>query len=303
MAPAAAARGLARPAPATAPLPAPRASTTPLPRRRAAPRRPSAAADAADAAAAPAAAAAAPSAAAPPPAAAARACRIANVASAEVGVMLADGWTLLDVRPPHEAARAPLLGALEVPLFVVDDAPTLANAAKQLAAGALGGWWLGSAGHMRPNPAFLPAVRARVPADARVLLVCQRGLRSLAAAEQLAVDGYGAPGSGGALAWLPGGLDTARPGEVPTRDGVDVRVAGIGGLSAALCWTEAQQDPEAEGGAGEGAGSEAEAGGARRRAPGPPKALLYALVANSAWLAGSLYIQRFGPPSWMPWLF
>jgi hypothetical protein len=153
---------------------------------------------------------------------------------------------------------------------------------------------------MRPNPAFLPAVRARVPADARVLLVCQRGLRSLAAAEQLAVDGYGAPGSGGALAWLPGGLDTARPGEVPTRDGVDVRVAGIGGLSAALRWTEAQQDPggRAE---GEGAGSE-EAGGARR-APGPPKALLYALVANSAWLVGSLYIQRFGPPAWMPWIF
>jgi rhodanese-related sulfurtransferase len=50
-------------------------------------------------------------------------------------------------------------------------------------------------------------------------VACQKGLRSLAAAEQLSRAGYSK------LAWINGGFDTARPGDLPTTDNKDVRCA------------------------------------------------------------------------------
>lgn len=69
-----------------------------------------------------------------------------------------------------------------------------------------------------------------------MIVACQKGLRSLAAAEQLSRAGYTD------LAWINGGLDNSRPGDVPTRDGKDVRLAGIGGVSEMVGWTEVQQE-------------------------------------------------------------
>lgn len=76
----------------------------------------------------------------------------------------------------------------------------------------------------------------QVPKDAKVVITCQKGLRSLSAAEQLAKAGYQD------LAWVVGGLDNSRAGDVPTRDGTDVRYAGIGGVSSLIGWTEIQQE-------------------------------------------------------------
>jgi rhodanese-related sulfurtransferase len=60
-------------------------------------------------------------------------------------------------------------------------------------------------------------VQAKIPKDARVIVACQKGLRSLAACEQLARAGYQQ------LAWINGGLDTARKGNIETTDGKDIR--------------------------------------------------------------------------------
>jgi hypothetical protein len=70
----------------------------------------------------------------------------------------------------------------------------------------------------------------------QVIVACQKGLRSLAACEQLASRGYGT------LAWINGGLDNCLPGDLPVAGpNKDVRYAGIGGLSAVLGWTPLQQ--------------------------------------------------------------
>jgi len=106
-----------------------------------------------------------------------------------------------------------------------------------MSAFGMGGWWLGST-HMEPNTNFLPDVLKKVPKDAKLIVVCQKGLRSLAACEQLSRAGYQT------LAWINGGLDTAKPGELASKDGKDLRLAGIGGLSAALGWTELQQEEQ-----------------------------------------------------------
>ena len=61
--------------------------------------------------------------------------------------------------------------------------------------------------------------------------------RSLAACEQLSRAGYTE------LAWVSGGLDTVRPGQVETTpDNKDLRYSAIGGLSAIVGWTEVQQE-------------------------------------------------------------
>ena len=118
------------------------------------------------------------------------------------------GWVLLDVRPPTEVAKVSIKGAVTVPLFVEDPSWTLPSLVKKAAVLGMGGWWLGG-GHMVPNAAFLSEVSASVPRDARVIVGCQKGLRSLAAAEQLSNAGYTT------LAWLNGGFDAAALGDLP----------------------------------------------------------------------------------------
>lgn len=163
--------------------------------------------------------------------------RIGYVSPKEASSLMKDGWILLDVRPPEETNIARIEGAVEIPLFLVDDEISVRNLFKQALAFGMGGWWVGGA-HMRPNPDFINQVeekinRTEIPG---VIVVCQKGLRSLAACEQLARAGYSR------IVWINGGLDTAKPGDIPTVDDADIRMAGVGGLSGMIGWTEVQQE-------------------------------------------------------------
>jgi rhodanese-related sulfurtransferase len=61
-------------------------------------------------------------------------------------------------------------------------------------------------------------VRAQLPdTSTRIITVCQKGLRSLAACETLAKLGYQN------LAWVNGGLETAKKGDIDTANGRDIR--------------------------------------------------------------------------------
>jgi rhodanese-related sulfurtransferase len=144
---------------------------------------------------------------------------VQNVSAKEAGKLVKEGWVLLDVRPPTETANAKLVGAVEVPLFVPDNDYSPAGFLKQATNFGMGGWWLGGT-HMKPNTQFLAEVQASIPKDASVVVACQKGLRSLAACEQLSRAGYGP------LAWINGGFDTAQPGDLQTKDGVDIRLGG-----------------------------------------------------------------------------
>jgi len=161
--------------------------------------------------------------------------RVKNVSAATAGELLSDGWTLLDVRPPHEIAKAGIKGAVEVPIFVVEESNDPSSLLKKASALAMGGLWLGGT-HMKPNPNFGRDVQAKIPKDARIIVTCQKGLRSLAAAEQLSRAGYST------LAWINGGLDTSRKGDLPAVRDVDLRYGGIGGLTEVLGLTEVQRD-------------------------------------------------------------
>lgn len=161
--------------------------------------------------------------------------KIKNVTTSEANNLMQDGWVLLDVRPPNESEKVAVVGAVEVPLFYPDPDTSLGGLLKKSTAFGMGGWWLGGT-HMVPNTQFMQQLQEKVPdRDVGVVIACQKGLRSLAAAEQLALAGYSR------VAWINGGLDTCQPGDLPTSNGRDLRYAGIGGLSAAMGWTEVQQ--------------------------------------------------------------
>ena len=63
--------------------------------------------------------------------------------------------------------------------------------------------------------------------------------RSLSAAEQLSKAGYGT------IAWVNGGLDTAKKPDLPVKGADDLRYGGIGGISEALGWTDVQREKSA----------------------------------------------------------
>lgn len=164
--------------------------------------------------------------------------KIKNVTAKDAAQLVQDGWTLLDVRPPNEISKVGLKDAVAVPLFVVDEDLSPGGLLKQATAFGMGGWWLGGA-HMKPNQTFMGEVQAKIPKDAKIVVGCQKGLRSLAACEALSRAGYGT------IAWINGGFDTAKGGEFPTDNEKDIRYAGIGGLSELLGWTEVQQTDNA----------------------------------------------------------
>lgn len=93
-----------------------------------------------------------------------------------------------------------------------------------------------ASGQFRHSACQAQNLAVQLPKDSKVIVACQKGLRSLAACEQLSRAGYKN------VAWINGGFDNSTAGQIPTRDGQDVRLGGIGGLSSLLGWTEVQQE-------------------------------------------------------------
>eukprot|EP00240_Pyramimonas_obovata_P015675 CAMPEP_0118958506 /NCGR_PEP_ID=MMETSP1169-20130426/62651_1 /TAXON_ID=36882 /ORGANISM="Pyramimonas obovata, Strain CCMP722" /LENGTH=279 /DNA_ID=CAMNT_0006906623 /DNA_START=87 /DNA_END=926 /DNA_ORIENTATION=- len=164
--------------------------------------------------------------------------RVRSVSSRELVDMTSNGeWKLLDVRPDEEVELGEVPGSYCVPLFEVDDDMSPQGLLKQMSAFGMGGWWLGGQ-HMMPNTNFMPQVLNKIPKDEKVVVICQKGLRSLAACEQLSRAGYEN------IAWLNGGCEAAEAGVIPTIDGKDIRLAGVGGVSGWLGWNPVQQQME-----------------------------------------------------------
>jgi len=91
---------------------------------------------------------------------------IERVSPAEAKQLVDEGWIYLDVRTEPEFAAGHPAGAHNVPVM---------NAGQR---------------GMVPNPDFVARVEARYPRDARLVLGCRSGQRSMHAAKLLVVAGY-----------------------------------------------------------------------------------------------------------------
>jgi rhodanese-related sulfurtransferase len=84
----------------------------------------------------------------------------------EASDKLAEGWTYVDVRTPEEFAAGHPPGAVNVPIALL--AP----------------------GGMAPNADFMRAMTAAFPKDAKIVVGCKSGGRSLRAAQLLLAEGF-----------------------------------------------------------------------------------------------------------------
>ena len=77
---------------------------------------------------------------------------------------------------PSLPVQAAVDGAVNIPIFVVEDELSFNAFLKKASAFGMGGWWLGGT-HMKPNMGFLREVEQKIPKDSRVIVACQKGLR------------------------------------------------------------------------------------------------------------------------------
>jgi rhodanese-related sulfurtransferase len=91
---------------------------------------------------------------------------VKRVTPPEAAAMLADGWSYLDVRSIPEFEGGHPIGAANVPLLHFDK------------------------GRMAPNPDFQRVVTANFAKDAKLVVGCKAGGRSLQAAGLLEAAGY-----------------------------------------------------------------------------------------------------------------
>jgi rhodanese-related sulfurtransferase len=91
---------------------------------------------------------------------------VTRISPQEASAKLAEGWTYVDVRTVEEFEAGHAPGAVNVPLMHA------------------GG------GGMTPNPDFLPVMGAAFPKDARLVVGCKAGGRSLRAAQALLGAGF-----------------------------------------------------------------------------------------------------------------
>lgn len=150
---------------------------------------------------------------------------------------------LLDVRPASEREKAWVKGSTWVPIFDVDDKPDVGTLSRKVTNFVMGGWWSG-APTLSYDRQFLSKVEEKFPKDAELIVSCQKGLRSLAASELLCNAGYRN------LFWVQGGLEAAEEEDLPREGTLPLKLAGIGGLSEFLGWTDQQRAQAAKEGWG-----------------------------------------------------
>lgn len=158
-----------------------------------------------------------------------------SVSAREAGEHIKSGdYYFLDVRPSTEHSKASVKGSIWIPMYDVNknaDPATLYSKIQKL---TMGGWWSGQA-LMKYNERFMPDIVARIPKSSKIIVSCQKGIRSLAACEQLYKVGYRN------LYWLSGGLDAVDEGEIEREGPQPFKLAGIGGVSEFLGWTDVQR--------------------------------------------------------------
>ncbi|XP_031398631.1 rhodanese-like domain-containing protein 10 [Punica granatum] len=136
------------------------------------------------------------------------------------------GYVMLDVRPAWEWEKARVSGSVHVPLFVEDtDSGPLTLLKKWVHFGYIG-LWTGQK-FTKLNGEFLRQVEAAVlEREAKLLVACGEGLRSMMAVSKLYESGYRN------LGWLAGGFNLSKDGDFRDVEGTGkLQYATIGGVS------------------------------------------------------------------------
>ncbi|PWZ21587.1 Rhodanese-like domain-containing protein 11, chloroplastic, partial [Zea mays] len=141
---------------------------------------------------------------------------------------------LLDVRPSNERQKAWVKGSTWIPIFDVDTSVDLGGLSKKVS-----NFVMDEIGRN-----FVQQVEEKFSKDTDIMLVCQKGLRSLAACEQLYNAGFEN------LFWVQGGLEAAEEEDFEREGSQPFKLAAIGGISEFFGWTDQQRAQAAKEGLG-----------------------------------------------------
>uniref|UniRef100_A0A7N0RHE9 Rhodanese domain-containing protein n=1 Tax=Kalanchoe fedtschenkoi TaxID=63787 RepID=A0A7N0RHE9_KALFE len=148
-----------------------------------------------------------------------------NFVNAEEGKELVDqeGYVVIDVRDKLQYERAHIKSSYHIPLFIENQDNDIGTIVKRQLHNNFSGLFYGLP-FTKPNPEFVQSVKSQFPTDAKLLLVCQEGLRSAGAAAKLEQAGFKN------ISCITSGLQSVPPGTFESEGKTELKDAGKAGL-------------------------------------------------------------------------
>ncbi|XP_057783463.1 rhodanese-like domain-containing protein 9, chloroplastic isoform X1 [Salvia miltiorrhiza] len=134
-----------------------------------------------------------------------------------------EGYAVVDVRDKTQFERAHIKDCYHVPLFIQNNDNDLGTIIKRTVHNNFSGLFFGLP-FTKPNPEFVQSVKSQFSSESKLLLVCQEGLRSTAAANKLEEAGYQN------IACITSGLQSVKPGTFDAVGSTELQNAGKAGL-------------------------------------------------------------------------
>ncbi|XP_021770413.1 rhodanese-like domain-containing protein 9, chloroplastic [Chenopodium quinoa] len=135
----------------------------------------------------------------------------------------ADGYAIVDVRDKSQFERAHIKSCYHVPLFIENQDNDPGTIIKRTLHNNFAGLFFGLP-FTKQNPDFVKSIKSQFSPDTKLLLVCQEGLRSTAAARRL--EEYGFQN----VACITSGLQSVKPGTFESVGSTELQNAGKAGL-------------------------------------------------------------------------
>ncbi|KAL5201917.1 hypothetical protein ABZP36_036271 [Zizania latifolia] len=134
-----------------------------------------------------------------------------------------EGYTVLDIRDRTQHERAHVKNSTHVPLFIENDDSDIGTIVKRTVHNNFAGLFFGLS-FTKLNPGFTKTVKEKFSPESKLLVVCQEGLRSAAAADALEREGFQN------LVCITSGLQTLKPGTFESVGKINLENAGKAGL-------------------------------------------------------------------------
>ncbi|KAK8705288.1 hypothetical protein V6N13_048892 [Hibiscus sabdariffa] len=138
-------------------------------------------------------------------------------------LVAAEGYAVVDVRDKSQFDRAHIKSCYHVPLFIENKDNDPGTIIKRTLHNNFSGLFFGLP-FTKLNPEFVQSVKTQYSPESKLLLVCQEGLRSAAAATKLEQAGFQN------IACITSGLQTVKPGTFDSIGKAELQDAGKAGL-------------------------------------------------------------------------
>ncbi|KAG2686971.1 hypothetical protein I3760_09G031800 [Carya illinoinensis] len=132
-------------------------------------------------------------------------------------------YAILDVRDKSQYDRAHIKSCRHVPLFIENKDGDFGTIIKRTLHNNFSGLFFGLP-FTKPNPDFVQSIKSQFSPESKLLLVCQEGLRSVAAANKLEHAGFQN------IACITSGLQSAKSGTFDSVGTTELQDAGKAGL-------------------------------------------------------------------------